>query len=31
MTRDEAWNMLCEYTQSENLCRHAQAVEACMC
>ncbi|MEN3000639.1 MAG: HDIG domain-containing metalloprotein [Armatimonadota bacterium] len=30
MSRDEAWQMLCEWTQSENLRRHALAVEACM-
>jgi putative nucleotidyltransferase with HDIG domain len=29
-TRDEAWNLLCEYTQSENLRKHALAVEACV-
>lgn len=28
--RDEAWNLLCEYTQSENLRKHALAVEACV-
>ncbi len=30
MNRDEAWNLLCEYTKSEGLRRHALAVEACM-
>lgn len=30
MSRDEAWQILCEWTQSENLRRHALAVEACM-
>ena len=30
MNRDEAWNLLCEYTKSEGLRRHAFAVEACM-
>lgn len=30
MTRDEAWRLLCEYTQSENLRKHALAVEACL-
>ena len=29
-SRDEAWRLLCEYTQSENLRKHALAVEACV-
>jgi putative nucleotidyltransferase with HDIG domain len=28
--RDEAWVLLCEYTQNENLRKHALAVEACV-
>src|SRR5215472_12077515 len=28
--RDEAWRILCEYTQSESLRKHALAVEACV-
>ena len=28
--RDDAWRLLCEYTQSENLRKHALAVEACV-
>jgi len=30
MTRDDAWNLLTEFTQSESLRKHALAVEACM-
>lgn len=29
-TREEAWTLLCEYTQNENLRKHALAVEACV-
>src|ERR1700726_3560896 len=29
-TRDDAWALLCEYTQSENLRKHSLAVEACV-
>jgi putative nucleotidyltransferase with HDIG domain len=29
-TRDQAWTVLCEYTQNENLRKHALAVEACV-
>jgi putative nucleotidyltransferase with HDIG domain len=30
MNRDQAWQILCEFTKSENLRRHALAVEACL-
>ncbi len=30
MTRDEAWEILCEYTASDSLRKHALAVEAAM-
>jgi putative nucleotidyltransferase with HDIG domain len=29
-TREDAWNLLCEYTQNENLRKHALAVESCV-
>jgi putative nucleotidyltransferase with HDIG domain len=29
-TRDDAWTLLCEFTQNENLRKHALAVEACV-
>ncbi len=28
--RDDAWKLLCEYTENENLRKHALAVEACV-
>src|ERR1700716_2710956 len=28
--RDQAWELLCEYTKSDSLRRHALAVEACL-
>src|SRR5574337_83314 len=28
--RDDAWSLLCEFTQNENLRKHALAVEACV-
>ena len=30
MDRTEAWNLLCEFTQSDSLRKHALAVEACL-
>ncbi len=30
MTRDEAWNIVCEFVQNESLRRHMLAVEACL-
>ncbi|MBV9404170.1 MAG: HAD family hydrolase, partial [Acidobacteriaceae bacterium] len=30
MTRDEAWNIVCEFVKSEALRRHMLAVEACL-
>jgi len=30
MDRQEAWDLLCEYTKNENLRKHALAVEACV-
>ena len=29
-SRESAWGLLTEYTQSESLRKHARAVEACM-
>src|SRR5438552_6281419 len=29
-SRESAWGLLCEYTRSESLRKHALAVEACM-
>jgi putative nucleotidyltransferase with HDIG domain len=29
-TREDAWNLLCEYTQSESLRKHMLAVETCV-
>ncbi len=30
MTRDQAWDLLCEFTKSEGLRKHALAVETCV-
>ncbi len=30
LNRDDAWKLLCEYTQGESLRKHALAVEACV-
>jgi len=30
MNRNDAWNLVCEYTKSQNLRRHMLAVEAAM-
>ena len=30
LSREEAWNLLCEFTQTEGLRKHALAVEACV-
>jgi len=30
MNRESAWNLMCEFTQSESLRKHMLAVEACM-
>ena len=30
LNRDDAWTLLCEYTQNENLLKHALAVKACV-
>ncbi len=30
LTRDEAWDVLCEYTKTDSLRKHAQSVEAAM-
>ena len=30
MTREQAWDLLCEFTKSDSLRRHALAVEACV-
>lgn len=30
-TREDAWNLVCEFTQSESLRKHMLAVETCVC